>query len=238
MLKPSNFGAQTIMGWRFRKSIRLFKGARVNLSKSGVGFSFGIPGTGITWGHYPRARPSGQAAGCGGCLAALVFVGSLGVLGLIVIALVVPRNSPPSGAENPLLVLDKKALAPDIPKPIAPPIVTQPLAVEPRESPIESRGRPLESTKERVEDGPFERDANVTLARPGGAGNTQTAIDERAFDDLVDALSHKESGGFQIFRRLSADGRVGGVVNGTRGRVSRSYSKGSIVTSHGRPAGQ
>ena len=58
------------MGWRFRRSIR-FGGFRINLSRTGVGFSSGvgpirtglgadgrryvslnIPGTGITWMKY------------------------------------------------------------------------------------------------------------------------------------------------------------------------------------------
>ena len=37
------------MGFRFRKSIKLGKGVRLNLSKRGVGMSFGIPGTGISY---------------------------------------------------------------------------------------------------------------------------------------------------------------------------------------------
>lgn len=36
------------MGWTFRKSINLGCGVRINLSKSGVGYSFGVPGARIT----------------------------------------------------------------------------------------------------------------------------------------------------------------------------------------------
>ena len=36
------------MGFRFRKSVNLGKGLRINFSKSGVGFSFGVPGFRIT----------------------------------------------------------------------------------------------------------------------------------------------------------------------------------------------
>ena len=36
------------MGWRYRKSINLGGGFRINLSKSGVGYSWGIPGYRIT----------------------------------------------------------------------------------------------------------------------------------------------------------------------------------------------
>jgi hypothetical protein len=32
------------MGFRFRKSVKLFPGVRVNLSKTGIGFSAGVPG--------------------------------------------------------------------------------------------------------------------------------------------------------------------------------------------------
>lgn len=36
------------MGFRFRRSIGLGKGFRLNLSKSGVGFSWGVPGFRVT----------------------------------------------------------------------------------------------------------------------------------------------------------------------------------------------
>lgn len=36
------------MGWRFRKSIKLGGGFRVNISRSGVGYSWGIPGYRVT----------------------------------------------------------------------------------------------------------------------------------------------------------------------------------------------
>ncbi|WP_256201202.1 DUF4236 domain-containing protein [Thermoanaerobacter thermocopriae] len=35
------------MGWRFRKSISLGKGVRINVSKSGIGFSVGKRGARI-----------------------------------------------------------------------------------------------------------------------------------------------------------------------------------------------
>lgn len=43
------------MGFRFRKSIRLGKNARINLSRRGVGASFGVRGARYTVG--PGARP-------------------------------------------------------------------------------------------------------------------------------------------------------------------------------------
>ena len=36
------------MGFRFRKSINLGKGFKINLSKSGIGFSFGVKGARVT----------------------------------------------------------------------------------------------------------------------------------------------------------------------------------------------
>jgi hypothetical protein len=36
------------MGFRFRKSVKLFPGVRVNFSKTGVGFSAGVPGARYT----------------------------------------------------------------------------------------------------------------------------------------------------------------------------------------------
>lgn len=32
------------MGWRYRKSISLGKNIRINFSKNGIGYSWGIPG--------------------------------------------------------------------------------------------------------------------------------------------------------------------------------------------------
>jgi endonuclease YncB( thermonuclease family) len=68
------------MGFRFRKTIQVGKGFRINLSKGGVGWSASIPGTGISWGVSPRRgrRPKGSGSGCGGCLSLLflLFIGS------------------------------------------------------------------------------------------------------------------------------------------------------------------
>lgn len=44
------------MGLRFRKSINLGGGARINLSKSGVGYSFGVKGARITKTANGRTR--------------------------------------------------------------------------------------------------------------------------------------------------------------------------------------
>lgn len=50
------------MGLSFRKSIRIGKGSRVNLSKKGVGFSFGLGG--FRWRYSPKSaskRKSGRS---------------------------------------------------------------------------------------------------------------------------------------------------------------------------------
>ena len=70
------------MGWRYRKSINLGGGFRVNLSKNGIGYSWGvkgyrvtktadgrtrqtvsIPGTGISYVEEHGKRPAGQQVG-------------------------------------------------------------------------------------------------------------------------------------------------------------------------------
>jgi hypothetical protein len=74
------------MGWRFRKSFRLTKGLHLNVSRSGVGMSAGVPGSGLWW-QSPRLRLRGRDAGpstgggCGcGCLIALAVFGTFVVL--------------------------------------------------------------------------------------------------------------------------------------------------------------
>lgn len=49
------------MGFRFRKSINLGGGFRINLSKSGIGYSFGVPGLRYTKSanpQYPKCKYS------------------------------------------------------------------------------------------------------------------------------------------------------------------------------------
>jgi hypothetical protein len=60
------------MGLRFNKTIKVGKGVNVNLSKRGVSWSFGIPGTGVRWssGH-------GKAAMSAGAIVALVVFAGL-----------------------------------------------------------------------------------------------------------------------------------------------------------------
>lgn len=92
------------MGFRFRKSIRIIPGVRVNLSRSGVGTSlgsrgatvavskrgmrgtFGIPGSGLSWsqslfGRRGPGRPAAPAPASGnrnvGCLALIGLAAAL-----------------------------------------------------------------------------------------------------------------------------------------------------------------
>lgn len=44
------------MGFRYRKSINLGKGFRVNISKSGIGYSYGVKGARITKTANGRKR--------------------------------------------------------------------------------------------------------------------------------------------------------------------------------------
>lgn len=53
------------MGFRFRKSINLGHGVRVNLSKSGIGYSVGAPGLRITKAAKGRVRTTASVPGTG-----------------------------------------------------------------------------------------------------------------------------------------------------------------------------
>ena len=53
------------MGFRFRKSINLGHGVRVNLSKSGIGYSVGAPGLRITKTAKGRVRTTASVPGTG-----------------------------------------------------------------------------------------------------------------------------------------------------------------------------
>lgn len=63
------------MGLRFRKTIRVGKFFRINLSKSGVGASAGIPGTGLSYGVSPkrsRSKNGNGGAEGGGCFSLII----------------------------------------------------------------------------------------------------------------------------------------------------------------------
>jgi hypothetical protein len=87
------------MGWRFRRSVRLLQGVRLNLSKTGASFSVGprglttnigrrgvrttvgLPGSAISY-TTPTVAP-GRRQGRGGPGGALAIVIAGAVLGLI-----------------------------------------------------------------------------------------------------------------------------------------------------------
>ena len=53
------------MGFRFRKSINLGHGVRVNISKSGIGYSVGSPGLRVTKTAKGRVRTTTSVPGTG-----------------------------------------------------------------------------------------------------------------------------------------------------------------------------
>lgn len=53
------------MGFRFRKSINLGHGVRVNISKSGIGYSIGSPGLRVTKTAKGRIRTTASVPGTG-----------------------------------------------------------------------------------------------------------------------------------------------------------------------------
>lgn len=53
------------MGFRFRKSINLGHGVRVNLSKSGIGYSVGAPWLRVTKTAKGRVRTTTSVPGTG-----------------------------------------------------------------------------------------------------------------------------------------------------------------------------
>ena len=53
------------MGWRYRKSINLGGGFRINLSKSGIGYSWGFPGYRHTYSANGTQRKTYSIPGTG-----------------------------------------------------------------------------------------------------------------------------------------------------------------------------
>ena len=53
------------MGWRFRKSIDILGLFKINLSKSGVGYSYGVPGYRVTKMANGRTRKTVSIPGTG-----------------------------------------------------------------------------------------------------------------------------------------------------------------------------
>ena len=53
------------MGWRFRKAIDILGLFRINFSKSGIGFSWGVPGYRVTKMANGRTRKTVSIPGTG-----------------------------------------------------------------------------------------------------------------------------------------------------------------------------
>jgi hypothetical protein len=102
------------MGWIFRKSVNLGP-FRINLSKSGVGGSFGIgpfrigrsasgrgytstriPGTGISYRTSSGGSADGKSGGGGGCGCGCILL-ILGLLAAAVLVALVMRTGSTSG---------------------------------------------------------------------------------------------------------------------------------------------
>lgn len=62
------------MPWRFRKSVRVGKYFRINISKKGIGYSAGIPGTGLSWYESPAGAGRAGLSGCSVLGIVFVFV--------------------------------------------------------------------------------------------------------------------------------------------------------------------
>ena len=89
------------MGFRFQRSIKLFPGLKINLSKSGIGWSagvrgartgvdakgrrytsVGIPGTGLSWRETQHSgpRPARKSGAMRGFLLGLIVAGAVALL--------------------------------------------------------------------------------------------------------------------------------------------------------------
>ena len=93
------------MGFFFRKSFRLTRGLRINLSKSGVGLSAGVKGARIGLGPrgasvsggkdgiYFRQSLGGKTGGRPGSLATVIIAGAIVLVLGIAIALMLSSKS-------------------------------------------------------------------------------------------------------------------------------------------------
>src|SRR4051812_3942141 len=93
------------MGLRFRKTVKLAKGVNLNFSGKGVGWSAGIPGTGVRYVASPggKGKAPKEGGGCGGCAVLL----AVAVAGLLILGMLSPKRadrpvaSPPSAPSPP-----------------------------------------------------------------------------------------------------------------------------------------
>jgi hypothetical protein len=128
------------MGFRFRKSIRILPGLRLNLSKSGVGLGFGgsplsfsvgpkgkratasIPGTGLSFSTaIPDGVPVGRTAAAVTPSGRTKLATALLVAAGIAVLLFYNRPVPPTGQDAPT-TLESAQPAAEVLLPDAPPI--------------------------------------------------------------------------------------------------------------------
>lgn len=105
------------MGWRFRKSVRILPGVRLNISKSGISTSLGVPGATLNLGRGKRTLTTGipgtglshsqslmggaetaqgTASGGSGCA---VWIGAI-VIGLFALSMCRSPQAPAPAAET------------------------------------------------------------------------------------------------------------------------------------------
>lgn len=181
------------MGFRFRKSIPLFKGARVNLSRGGVGFSFGIPGTGLSWGYSPRrrkARPDEVPAGCG-CLLILFCGLAFACVGSWLTG---PRGGGGSDWRTEQAHAARLAHSRSLNGETFPPLYVSPPT-------------PVHAWRDGDE---------VVLAQPRNSGKTILSRDE----STAVMLSDLNMANVETFKRIEREGGAWRVPNGTRARVT------------------
>lgn len=106
------------MWFRVRKRFKIGKFFRINLSKSGIGYSTGIPGTGVSWGVSPSRRrvtgPKGHYSACS-CSGCLILVAA-GFVVLMVIGFV---NSKPRDLANRGSTVDQESKTDSLPPGLA-----------------------------------------------------------------------------------------------------------------------
>jgi hypothetical protein len=195
------------MGFRFRKSVRIGKGFRVNFSKGGVGFSAGIPGTGLSWGTSPRPRKDGPkaAVSCGGCLGYIA-------IGMVILFFIGILSGPPRPSSSPGLPPLRPGPAPAAPRP-APPPARPPAAVAESGLTLAARRQIYADTYEAEMLANFEADHLVPLDGPTASARearTRFEAHERVFKEAYDrnysALAKKHGIDVEMAAEIAREG--------------------------------
>jgi hypothetical protein len=82
------------MGWRFRRSVKIAPGVRLNVGKRGSSVSVGVPGTGASY-VTPLTSQANAAIPRKGRLGRLFLYAVLGFIGLMLIGVFAPRPAAP-----------------------------------------------------------------------------------------------------------------------------------------------